>query len=137
MGVVVDTSAIVDLERSRGSLADLVGALGAEPAVLPAIVLAELQVGVRLADTPARAARRAAQLASLTSRIPIVDFDREVADEWATIFADLRRGGRPIPANDIAVSATARVLDYDVVVGHRDEAHFRLVPGLRVRTLAV
>ncbi len=137
MGVVVDTSAIVDLERSRGSLADLVGALGAEPAVLPAIVLAELQVGVRLAHTAAQAARRAAQLASLTSRIPIVDFDREVADEWATIFADLRRRGQPIPANDIAVSATARVLDYDVVVGHRDEAHFRLVPGLRVRTLAV
>lgn len=133
MGVVVDTSLIVDLERAGHDLADVLGVSGTEATAIPAIVLAELLLGVRLASSRARAARRAAQIEALASRVPVVDFDREVADEWATIVAELQKAGTPIPSNDVAVAATARVLAYDVVVGRNDEAHFRLVPGLRVR----
>jgi len=133
VGVVVDTSLIVDLERAGHDLADVLGASGTEATAIPAIVLAELLLGVRLASSRARAARRAAQIEALASRVPVVDFDREVADEWATIVAELQKARTPLPSNDVAVAATARVLDYDVVVGRNDEAHFRLVPGLCVR----
>jgi predicted nucleic acid-binding protein len=37
-----------------------------------------------------------------------------------------------IPANDLAVAATALHLEYGVLVGPEDEAHFRRVDGLRV-----
>ncbi len=47
------------------------------------------------------------------------------------------RQGRLIPANDLAVAATAFHLGYGVLVGPRDEAHFRRVQGLHVVTLTM
>jgi predicted nucleic acid-binding protein len=40
-----------------------------------------------------------------------------------------------IPSNDLAVAATALELGYGVLVGPRDEGHFRQVPGLRIVVL--
>ena len=54
---------------------------------------------------------------------------------WARLFAQLSRAGRLIPANDLAVAATARHLGFSVLVGPSDEAHFSRVPDLDVRTL--
>jgi predicted nucleic acid-binding protein len=103
--------------------------------VLPAITYGELLVGVRLAESPDRAASRRAKIAGLVARVPIVDFGQEVAECWADLFAALRRQGQLIPANDLAVAATAVHLDFGVLVGPQDEAHFRRVPRLRVHTL--
>jgi len=102
---------------------------------MPAVVYAEVLVGVFLADTPERAARRRARLDALVDRVPIVEFDRDVGAVWAEMFARLLRAGTMIPANDLAVAATALHLDYGVCVGPADERQFRQVPGLRVETL--
>jgi predicted nucleic acid-binding protein len=48
----------------------------------------------------------------------------------------MSRDGRLIPANDLAVAATAIELGFGVLVGPHDEAHFRQVPGLRVVVLS-
>ncbi len=40
-----------------------------------------------------------------------------------------------IPQNDIAVAATARCLGCGVLVGPKDEVHFRRITGLEVRVL--
>lgn len=133
MGVVVDTSALIDLERSE-SADDLLRGLS-DPMVMPAIVLAELLVGVNLARTPTQAAARQAQVDALRNRVPVVDFGPQMAACWAELFASLRRAGELVPANDLSVAATAVVIGWDVLVGRRDEAHFRRVPGLRVRVL--
>lgn len=103
--------------------------------MLPAIVLAELLVGVRLATDPRRAELRRARVDALRARIPVVPFDDRVAEQWADLFAELQDAGAPIPANDMAVSATARALGWGVLVGRRDEAHFRRVDGLEVHVL--
>jgi predicted nucleic acid-binding protein len=133
MGVVVDTSALVALERGAGGLT---AALSREPAVIPAIVYAELLVGVQMADTRTRAATRRAKIDALLDHVPIVDFGAAQAERWADLFGKLSRAGKLIPANDLAVAATAIELDYGVLVGPRDEAHFRRVPRLRVVVLA-
>ena len=134
MGLVIDTSALVAVERADAwdeALADL----AEEPVVLPAIVYAELLAGVLLADTPALAASRRSKIAALVSRVPVVEFGREAAERWAELFAVLTRQGGLIPANDLAVAATSLHLGLGVLVGSRDEAHFRRVPGLRVEPL--
>lgn len=94
-------------------------------------------MGVELADTPARASTQRARVEALAHTTGIVDFSAEVAARWATLFATLSRRGPPIPANDIAVAATALHLDYGVLVGPEDEAHFRRVDGLRVAVVGV
>ena len=141
MGLVIDTSALIAVERRAGKTqgahawAVLLKGLSAEPVVLPAIVLAELLVGVSMADTAKRATARRARIEALAAHVPVVDFDAAIAEEWARLFAALSRHGRLIPANDLAVAATAKRLDYGVLVGPSDERHFKTVEGLRVETL--
>lgn len=137
MGLVIDTSAIVAIERAPTDWESGLLAIADEPTVLPAIVYAELLVGVQLADSAARAERRRAKLAAILARAPIISFDPEIAERWAELFAILSREGRLIPSNDLAVAATASHLGFGVLVGPRDEAHFRSVPGLRVEPVGV
>ena len=74
MGLVVDTSAFVALERSAGAWDQALGPLAQEPAVVPAIVYAELLVGVHLAENRPRAASRRAKIEAFVARVPIVEF---------------------------------------------------------------
>lgn len=132
MGLVVDTSALVAVERGGGSLQQP----GSDETVaLPAIVLSELLVGVRMADSATRAAARQRKVEALLDRVAVVPFDRYVAERWADLFAHLRKNGTVIPSNDLCVAATALHLDFGVLVGPRDEEHFRRIPELRVEVL--
>lgn len=143
MGLVIDTSALIAVERraadTRGAAAwsALLPSLASEPVVLPAIVVAELLSGVAMADTAARAAARRTRVDALLAMVPVVDFDVEIAEEWARLLASLSRGGRLIPSNDLVVVATARRLDFGVLVDSADEKHFKMVDGLRVETLTL
>jgi tRNA(fMet)-specific endonuclease VapC len=129
---MLDTSAFVAIERAGVSLGSALGALGDEAVALPAIVVAELLVGVQLADTAARAAQRQATVDRLLSLVPVVDFGAGIAQRWATYLANLERRGRRIPSNDLAVAATATHLGFGVLVGPADEKHFHEIDGLRV-----
>lgn len=132
MGLVIDTSALVASERGSGAR----GSVPTDEVVaLPAIVLAELLVGVRMADTPARAAQRQRKIDAITNRVAVVDFDRHIAARWAELFAVLRGKGVTIPSHDLTVVATALHLDFGVLVGPSGEEHFRRVPALRVEVL--
>ncbi len=143
MGLVIDTSALIAVERrapdAKGAQAwaDLLPDVSSEPVVLPAVVLAELLVGVAMADTAMRAAVRRARIDALVAHVPVVDFDAAIAEEWARLFAALSRSGRLIPANDLAVAATAKRFDFGVLVGPSDERHFKSVEGLRVEILGL
>jgi len=132
MGLVIDTSALVAIERAakpwRKALPD-------EPAALPAIVYAELLVGAELADTRRRAADRRAKISALAAAVPIVEFGATVAERWADLYGRLSRAGHLIPSNDLAVAATALDLGFGVLVGPAGGPHFRAVPGLRVVVL--
>ena len=129
MGLILDTSAVVAWERALGSGRALRLAEDVELA-LPAIVWAEALTGVRMADSAPRAARRLARLEAIRAVAGIEPFTPAVAEHYADIFAELSRRGTLIPQNDIAVAATARLLGFGVLVGPRDEEHFRLVEGL-------
>lgn len=132
---MIDTSALVSVERAGREWGRAVSEVGGEAVVLPAIVYAELLAGVALADTPERAAARRAKIDALSARVPLVEFGTAVAERWAELFAVLSRAGRLIPGNDLAVAATALRLGFGVLVGPADEGHFRRVPELDVRVL--
>ena len=139
---MIDTSALIAVERHASSRrvssrawSDLLGPAATEPSVLPAIVVAEVLVGVHLANSAARAALRRARIDALTTRFPVMPFDADVAAIWAELVAKLTREGTLIPANDLAVAATALHLGFSVLVGPDDEKHFRRVDGLDVKTL--
>jgi predicted nucleic acid-binding protein len=134
VGLVIDTSALVELERARAL--EQLPLPWNEELILPAIVWAEALIGVRLADTPRRAAQRRARLEALRVRMAIEPFTAEIAEHYADIFAELMEAGGMIPQNDIAVAATARAAQFGVLVGPRDEKHFRRVAGLHVSVIS-
>jgi predicted nucleic acid-binding protein len=135
MGLVIDTSAVVAVERAGAAWPQLIASHATEEIALPAVVYAELMVGVALADSPARARRRRQGIDALVDAVAIIDFGRAIAEQWAALFAELTRSGRSIPSNDMAVAATALHLRFGVLVGPADELHFRAVPRLRVEVL--
>jgi len=137
VGLVIDTSALIAIERSGSDWARAVSGFAAEPVVMAAIGYAELLVGVELADTPKRAARRRERVEALVAHCPVVEFGAEIAAIWAVTFATLSREGATIPSNDLAIAATALHLGFGVLVGPADEKHYRRVPGLRCEVVAV
>jgi tRNA(fMet)-specific endonuclease VapC len=135
VGLVIDTSALVALERMGAGWEEPLARIATEPVAIPAIVYAELLVGVALAGSGKRAAMRRAKIDALVRAAGIVDFDQDIAAQWAELFAELSRQGRLIPSNDLAVAAMARQLGFGVLIGPADESHFRQVPGLRIQLL--
>jgi predicted nucleic acid-binding protein len=142
MGLVIDTSALVAVERLAArratpveALEPLLASIGDEEVAIPVIVYAELLVGVELGDGERRATTRRRRIEALLVHATLVEFDAAIAPVWARLFATLSRTGRAVPANDLAVAATAVHLGYGVLVGPSDERHFRQVEGLRVEIL--
>jgi tRNA(fMet)-specific endonuclease VapC len=134
MGLLIDTSALVSLERAEGNW---IAKLPDEPTAVASIVIAELMVGAKMADSRKRAASRRAKIDTLIATLPVVDFGLAEAERWAGLFAELSRAGHLIPANDLIVAATALERGFGVLVGPAAEMHFRRVPRLRVQVLRV
>lgn len=135
MAIALDTSALVELERSLDREEPL-AAFADEIVIIPAIVWAEALIGARLAESPQRAARRRAHLEAIRLQAEIEAFTPEIAEHYADIYAELSEAGSLIPQNDIAVAATCRSLECAVLVGANDEEHFRRVRGLDVQVIS-
>ena len=134
MGIALDTSVLVELER-RGE--ELIGAVSedADQVFVPALVIAELWIGVELADSAERRTSRVRKIESLLRRAAPLPFTEDVAPTYARIYAALRRAGTPIPSNDLAIAASVLHFGHEILVGSRDEEHFRRIPGLTVNVL--
>ncbi len=131
MGVLIDTSVLVELERSRAEVPAL-GRLGEEPSFLAAITASELLHGVHRADGAARRARRQAFVEALLDLLPVLPFDLTAARVHAGLWADLRGRGEMIGAHDLLIAATALARDLTVLTRNRRE--FERVEGLRVES---
>jgi predicted nucleic acid-binding protein len=131
VGVVIDTSALVAVERAGTGWERALDDVGDEQAVVPAIVYAELLVGVHLADTAARASNRRRRIDALIMRCPVVEFDRAIAARWA----ETVRKAQPGRPNDFCQRPRGRgdrfAPGLGVLVGPKDETHYRRIPELR------
>ncbi len=101
----------------------------ASEVVLSMVVLGELAYGAmnsRSVDT------NLAKLAEVAAACRLASVDEQVAREYARVRLALKRKGRPIPENDIWIAATALAVGGEVLT---DDAHFREVEGLTLRSL--
>lgn len=129
MGVLIDTSVLVALERSGSAPRDL-DRLAGEPAFLAAITASELLHGVHRADGAARRARRQAFVEALLDLLPVLPFDLTAARIHAGLWAELRGRGEMIGAHDLLIAATALAGELKVLT--RNLREFARVDGLQV-----
>ncbi|MDQ6946685.1 MAG: PIN domain-containing protein [Actinomycetota bacterium] len=120
---------MIDAERSATDLDDAVG--DDDEVAIAAITAAELRVGVLLSTGKKRAARLAF-LEDVLAVIPVLDYDRVVADVHAELLVHVRHQGKPRGAHDLIIAATARAASRTVVSA--DDAAFKDLPGVQVQT---
>ena len=124
MRALLDTSFFVATESGR-PLGEMDGVTETEVSV---VTLAELTVGVLVADDDDRSAR-VATLSAVESTWDPLPIDAEVARQFARIVASLRAGGRRVPILDALVAATAIVEQIPVVTQDND---YEAIPGVEV-----
>ncbi len=124
MRALLDTSFFVATESGR-PLGEMEGVIETEVSV---VTLAELTVGVLMADDVDRPAR-VATLSAVESSWDPLPVDAEAARQFARIVALLRTDGRRVPVLDALVAATALAEQIPVVTQDRD---YEDIPGLEV-----
>lgn len=125
MNIVLDTSVFIARESGRR-----LAALPDEAATAVSVVtVAELRLGVLVADDPSiRATRLAALEVATRDHLPL-PVDERVADQFARLVAQLRMAGRNPRVMDTLIAATA--LAHDAAVATQDD-DFDDLPGLTV-----
>jgi predicted nucleic acid-binding protein len=134
MGVLIDTSVVIDAERGRLDLAAHVARRPDDDTFLSVITASELLHGVHRAATPAQRARRSAFVEGLLQRFPVLDVDlataRAHARAQAHLRADLAAAGSRVGPNDLWLAAAALAHGLTLVTANLRE--FGRVPGLDV-----
>ena len=129
MGVLIDTSWLIDVERRLVQDPRLAAELPDEPFV-SSITIAELRMGVELSDAAHRR-NREAFVEVLVREATIVAFGLDEAVAYGRTAADLRRAGQRIGERDLMIAATALANGHEVLTLNRSE--FERVPGLMLR----
>lgn len=122
-----DTNAVIAFFRGDRRVVDALDV--ADEVVLAAAVLGELTYG---ALNSHKVEENLERIERLRSRCHFAPVDEDVVREYARIRLALKRGGRPIPENDIWVAATAVVCGAAVMT---NDEHFDVVEGLTLRRI--
>jgi len=131
MGVIIDTSVWVDIERGRLKPVEVANRIGNDAVFLTPTILAELQYGVERASTPARQNLRLSALARL-QRKPCLSLDRNTGILFGRIGAQLDQRGKPAThrVHDLWIAASAIQHGFHLLTRHA--SHFDDIPGLRL-----
>jgi len=130
---VLDTSALIALFRGHAGVASASRTL--DRIVLPAVALGELLVG-RMGPARVQGSGRAGAgglraigefLAS--PRVEVAVLGAETAERYALIREHLRGAGRPVPANDIWIAASAMEMGLRVLTL---DSHYLAIPQVVV-----
>jgi tRNA(fMet)-specific endonuclease VapC len=130
VGLLIDSSVFVDLERAGSAPSEAVERLGDEPVCLAAITASELLHGVHRAESAVRRGRRETFVEAILSWVPVLPFDLEAARAHSRVWADLRRRGELIGAHDMLIAATAIARQLRLLTSNL--RHFDRIEGLQI-----
>lgn len=101
--LILDTGVLIAYERAAIDRT----AYDADDLAIAAVTVAEFRLGIELADTAERAARRSRRLALLLADLDILEYTDATATRHAQLLAQVRRSGRPRGAHDLIIAAHA------------------------------
>jgi tRNA(fMet)-specific endonuclease VapC len=128
--LILDSSVLIAAERGDLMMADVIDK--ADDVAIAALTVAELRVGVGMADGRRRAAHEQF-VAAAVEAIAVEVYDLDVASAHAELLVHLRRSGTPRGAHDLIIAATASATARSVVTF--DRRCFADLPGVDVLEL--
>lgn len=135
MGVILDTSILIEAERQRLVIDKFTANREEETFGLSVISVAELLHGVHRADSTKRRLKRSAYVEKVIELFPVYSFEISMARIYAELWSDLSRRGILIGAHDLIIGATALSLGFSVATYNL--RHFGRIEGLKVEHLNV
>jgi len=133
MGVILDTSVLIDAERGRFNAVRFIQGRENEPFGLSVITVAELFHGVYRADSSRRRQKRIDYVEKTVELFTVYPFEIDTAITYAGIWSDLRKKGIQIGAHDLMIGSTAITLGFSVATFNQRD--FERIEGLRVEVL--
>ncbi|TVQ24493.1 MAG: type II toxin-antitoxin system VapC family toxin [Spirochaetaceae bacterium] len=124
---VLDTNTLIYFFKDQGSVAKMLLSTPPAEVAVPAVVVYELETGIKKSQQPER---RMQQLGALLDATRVLQFDRACAAESARARAELERLGTPIGPIDVLIAGT--VLAHDGILVTHNVQEFRRVSGLRL-----
>jgi len=132
VGVLIDSSILIEAERGRLSLESHVAAHTDEDFFVSVITASELLHGVHRAPDARLRAKRSAFVEGVLERFPLLQVDLATARAHAQVWSDLASAGTLVGQNDLWLAASCIAHGLTMVTANIRE--FARVPGLRVET---
>ncbi|MBV8631231.1 MAG: PIN domain-containing protein [Silvibacterium sp.] len=130
MGLILDSSVVIAVERRGGTVADLIDSVvrttGNQEAALSSIGLTELIHGIYRATIPEQALRRQKFIDELLADVSVYPYSKETALLAGRIDGQQQARGVAIPFSDFLIGATALSLGFSILTVNL--RHFRLIP---------
>jgi tRNA(fMet)-specific endonuclease VapC len=133
MGVLFDTSVLIDLERASSRLDQFILGREGDDFGISAITVSELLHGVHRADSEKRRVVRAAFVEKIIEVFPVFPFDLGAARIYARIWAGLAIKRKLVGAHDLIIAATSISLGYSLAT--LDLRDYGLIEGLDIARL--
>lgn len=133
MGLVVDTNVFIDAENGRFDLSNLSSFAQYGDAFIAAVTVSELLTGVHRAKNTDIRVRRSAFVEGIIGKIPVLEFNEEIARVYAEIYSHFikPRSKKEGNVHDLQIAATAIAYGYPVLTSNT--ADFKKIPGLQLR----
>ena len=123
MALILDTNALSAVAEGEPSAMELVAK--SDRVAVPVIVLGEYRVGIALSRLQAS---YESWLHEWMAAVIVLNVDQETTRSYSLIALELRRKGKPIPANDLWIAALCRQHSMPLL---SQDGHFDVVAGLR------
>jgi tRNA(fMet)-specific endonuclease VapC len=133
MGVILDTSVLISLEKAESSLDEFIVGREAEPFGISVVTVSELLHGVHRADSERRRVKRESYVERIIDLFPVYPFDLAAGRIYGRIWANLLRKHLFVGAHDLIIAATAISLGFSVVTFNLRD--FEKIEGLTVEQL--
>jgi tRNA(fMet)-specific endonuclease VapC len=134
LGVVLDSSVLIDAERRKLTAAEAVESvqkiIGEVPVVLSALTVAEVGHGIYRANTPEIRERRRLFLDELKATVPVYPVTEAAAEIIARVGGEQAAKGVILPLGDLIIGACALELGY--AIGTSNARDFNRIPGLNI-----
>lgn len=127
--LILATGVLIAAERGKASVDAVIG--DTDDVAIAAITVAELLVGVELADDERRPSRQAF-VDEVLALIPVEEYTTDVARVHARLMAHVRREGKARGAFDLLIAATAATTARTILTMDSSAA-FDDLPGVRAQ----
>jgi len=130
MGILIDSSVLINIERRGSAIAAAVKGRETERFFISVISASELLHGVHHAKDPAIRAERLIFVEAILNVFPVLDIDLATARTHAQLWNNLEASGIMIGLHDSWIAATCLTHSLAIVTGNVRE--FSRVPDLQV-----